>query len=92
MHALGGPVGGARHISLWKGKRNRPRPSRDSRFNPTPRSGMPEGFHIDQPRTSLGFKVISGLTRQLQGSLKVFSNEPKGVRFLLDLPILPKDR
>lgn len=26
LHALGGPVGGARHINLWKGKRNRPRP------------------------------------------------------------------
>lgn len=54
--------------------------------------GLPEGFHIDQPRTSLGFKVISGLTKQLQGNLKICSNEPKGVRFVLDLPILPKDR
>jgi two-component sensor histidine kinase len=54
--------------------------------------GLPEDFDIEQPRSSLGFKVISGLTRQLQGNLKLFSNEPKGVRFCLDLPILPEDR
>ena len=52
--------------------------------------GLPEGFDIDQPRPSLGFKVITGLVRQLQGHLTVTSNKPKGTRFLLDLPILPK--
>jgi len=54
--------------------------------------GLPDGFKIDQPRTSLGFKVIAGLTRQLQGHIKVLSNQPYGARFLLDLPILPKDQ
>ena len=50
--------------------------------------GLPAGFDIDGPRTSLGFKVITGLVRQLQGSLTVASNDPTGARFLLDLPIL----
>ena len=54
--------------------------------------GLPDGFEIDQPRASLGFKVIAGLTRQLQGHIKILPNQPNGVRFLLDLPILPKDR
>jgi len=52
--------------------------------------GLPNGFDIDQPRASLGFKVITGLVRQLQGQLKFVSNNPKGTHFLLDLPILPK--
>jgi sensor histidine kinase regulating citrate/malate metabolism len=60
-----------------------------SRFQ-TKVSGLPEGFDIDQPRHSLGFKVIRGLVRQLQGHLTVTSNKPKGAHFLLDLPILPK--
>jgi len=34
--------------------------------------------------------VITGLARQLQGHLTVASNVPKGTRFVLDLPILPK--
>jgi two-component sensor histidine kinase len=54
--------------------------------------GLPDGFDIDQPRNSLGFKVITGLARQLQGHLTVASNVPKGTRFLLDLPILAKAR
>lgn len=53
--------------------------------------GLPQGFDIDQPRTSLGFKVITSLTRQLQGRLKILPNEANGVRFVLDLPILQKD-
>jgi two-component sensor histidine kinase len=52
--------------------------------------GLPDGFDIDQPRDSLGFKVITGLLRQLQGNLTVASNDPTGARFLLNLPILPK--
>jgi two-component sensor histidine kinase/putative methionine-R-sulfoxide reductase with GAF domain len=52
--------------------------------------GLPAGFDIDQPRHSLGFKVITGLVRQLQGQLRVRSNEPKGAQFLIDLPILPE--
>jgi two-component system, sensor histidine kinase PdtaS len=51
--------------------------------------GLPAGFDIDQPRTSLGFKLIAGLTRQLQGQIKIFSNQPQGAHFQLDLPILP---
>lgn len=52
--------------------------------------GLPSGFDIDEPRKSLGFKVITGLVRQLQGHITVTSSDPIGVRFLLDLPILPK--
>jgi two-component system, sensor histidine kinase PdtaS len=52
--------------------------------------GLPDGFDIDEPRSSLGFKVITGLVRQLQGHLTVTSNDPKGAHFLLDLPILRK--
>jgi two-component sensor histidine kinase len=50
--------------------------------------GLPHGFDIDKPRTSLGFKVITGLVRQLHGRIAITSNEPSGVRFLLELPIL----
>jgi two-component system, sensor histidine kinase PdtaS len=52
--------------------------------------GLPEDFDIEQPRTSLGFKVITGLVRQLQGRLIIHSNRPSGARFLVDLPILPQ--
>jgi two-component sensor histidine kinase len=52
--------------------------------------GLPEGFTVDQPRGSLGFKVISGMLRQLHGQLTIVSNSPKGAHFRLDLPILPK--
>jgi two-component system, sensor histidine kinase PdtaS len=51
--------------------------------------GLPDGFDIDQPQVSLGFKVIAGMVRQLQGHLTVTSNNPKGAHFLIDLPILP---
>lgn len=51
-------------------------------------AGLPEGFDIDQPRASLGFKVVSGMVRQLRGHLTL-SNDRTGTRFLLDLPILP---
>ncbi|MBR1196595.1 GAF domain-containing protein [Bradyrhizobium sp. AUGA SZCCT0240] len=50
-------------------------------------TGLPEGFDIDQPRASLGFKVVTGMVRQLQGHLTL-SNNQTGTRFLLDLPIL----
>jgi two-component sensor histidine kinase len=52
-------------------------------------AGLPEGFDIDQPRASLGFKVVTGMVRQLQGHLTI-ANDRKGARFLLDLPILPE--
>jgi two-component system, sensor histidine kinase PdtaS len=50
--------------------------------------GLPQGFDIDKPRTNLGFKVIAGLVRQLQGHIAISHNEPSGARFLLELPIL----
>jgi two-component system, sensor histidine kinase PdtaS len=50
-------------------------------------TGLPEGFDIEQPRASLGFKVVTGMVRQLHGHLKI-ANDRKGTRFLLDLPIL----
>ncbi len=53
--------------------------------------GLPDGFDVDQPRSSLGFKVINGLVRQLQGQITVESNARTGTRFMMDLPILPKD-
>jgi two-component system, sensor histidine kinase PdtaS len=50
--------------------------------------GLPPGFEIEKPRTNLGFKVITGLVRQLHGHIAIARNEPNGARFLLDLPIL----
>jgi two-component sensor histidine kinase/putative methionine-R-sulfoxide reductase with GAF domain len=50
--------------------------------------GLPAEFDIDQPRASMGFKVISGLMRQLQGNLTIASSANNGTRFLLDLPVL----
>jgi two-component sensor histidine kinase len=50
-------------------------------------AGLPEGFDIDQPRASLGFKVVAGMVKQLQGHLTISKDRP-GTRFLLDLPIL----
>lgn len=50
-------------------------------------AGLPEGFDIDQPRASLGFKVVTGMVRQLQGHLTL-SQDLTGTHFLLDLPIL----
>jgi two-component sensor histidine kinase len=52
--------------------------------------GLPDGFDLDKPSASLGFKVVAGMVRQLHGHLTFSSNDPKGTRFILDLPILPK--
>jgi len=52
-------------------------------------AGLPEGFDIDQPRASLGFKVVSGMVRQLQGHLTL-AKDRTGTRFQLDLPILSR--
>lgn len=52
-------------------------------------AGLPEGFDIDQPRASLGFKVVAGMVRQLNGVLTV-AGDQKGTRFVLVLPIFPK--
>jgi len=51
--------------------------------------GLPEGFDIDRPRASLGFKVVTGMVRQLQGHLTL-AKDRKGTHFLLDLPILSR--
>jgi len=50
--------------------------------------GLPEGFVIDQPRKSLGFRLITGFVRQLGGRLLVAKNEPSGARFTVEMPIL----
>ncbi len=50
--------------------------------------GLPEGFDIDQPRKSLGFRLITGFVRQLGGRLLVAKNEPTGVRFTVEMPML----
>jgi two-component sensor histidine kinase len=50
-------------------------------------TGLPEGFDIDQPRASLGFKVVTGMVKQLQGHLTLL-RDLTGTCFLLDLPIL----
>lgn len=34
-------------------------------------TGLPEGFDVNQPRNSLGFRVINGLVKQLMGELKI---------------------
>jgi len=52
--------------------------------------GLPDGFDLDRPSASLGCKIVAGMVRQLQGHLTFASNDPKGTRFVLDLPILPE--
>jgi len=49
--------------------------------------GLPKDFDIDQPRGSLGFKVIKSLLAQLEGRIDVASNKPKGVTVQLDVPL-----
>ena len=49
--------------------------------------GLPKDFDIDQPRTSLGFKVIKSLLAQLLGRMRVKLDGPKGVAIELDVPI-----
>src|SRR6202521_3489715 len=49
--------------------------------------GLPKDFDIDQPRASLGFKVIKSLLGQLDGRVTVSSNQPKGATIQLDLPL-----
>ena len=50
-------------------------------------SVFPKDFDIDQPRASLGFKVIKSLLAQLDGRIAVASNTPKGVTVQLDIPL-----
>jgi two-component sensor histidine kinase len=49
--------------------------------------GLPADFDIDQPRASLGFKVIKSLLSQLGGRMKVISNKPKGATIRLEVPL-----
>jgi two-component sensor histidine kinase len=49
--------------------------------------GFPKDFDIDQPRTSLGFKVIKSLLAQLLGRMRVNFDGPKGAEIELDVPI-----
>ena len=53
--------------------------------------GLPKDFDIDQPRASLGFKVIKSLLAQLDGHIAVASNAPKGVTVQLDVPLEAKE-
>lgn len=50
-------------------------------------SGLPDGFDIEHPRKSLGFRVISGLVRQLMGELKISKNMPRGALFRIKFPL-----
>jgi two-component sensor histidine kinase len=49
--------------------------------------GLPVDFDMDQPRASLGFKVIKSLLAQLNGRIAVSSNDPKGTTIQLDVPL-----
>ena len=49
--------------------------------------GLPKDFDIDQPRASLGIKVIKSLLAQLDGRIDVASNTPNGVTVQLDVPL-----
>lgn len=50
-------------------------------------SGLPDGFDIEHPRKSLGFRVISGLVRQLMGELTISKNMPRGALFRIKFPL-----
>jgi two-component sensor histidine kinase len=49
--------------------------------------GLPEDFDIDEPRASLGFKVIKSLLAQLNGRIAVASNTPSGLTVQFDVPL-----
>jgi two-component sensor histidine kinase len=49
--------------------------------------GLPKDFDIDQPRATLGFKVIKSLLAQLDGRMSVNLDRPKGATIELDVPI-----
>lgn len=51
--------------------------------------GLPKDFDIDQPRASLGFKVIKSLVGQLDGRITVSSSELRGATIQLDVPLDP---
>lgn len=49
--------------------------------------GLPDEFDIGQPRKSLGFRVISGLVKQLMGELRIAKNIPRGALFKIKFPL-----
>jgi two-component sensor histidine kinase len=49
--------------------------------------GLPADFDMDQPRASLGFKVIKSLLAQLNGRIAVASNKPTGTTVQLEVPL-----
>jgi two-component system, sensor histidine kinase PdtaS len=53
--------------------------------------GLPKDFDIDEPRASLGFKVINSLLAQLDGRIAVIANAPKGVTVRLDVPLQARE-
>jgi two-component sensor histidine kinase len=51
--------------------------------------GLPKDFDIDEPRASLGFKMVKSLLGQLDGRVTVLSNEPKGAAIHIEVPLDP---
>jgi two-component sensor histidine kinase len=50
--------------------------------------GLRKDFDLDQPRASLGFKVIKSLVGQLDGRIYVSASEQqKGATIRLDVPL-----
>jgi two-component sensor histidine kinase len=49
--------------------------------------GLPKDFDLDQPRASLGFKVIKSLVGQLDARITVSATGPKGATIQLDVPL-----
>jgi two-component sensor histidine kinase len=49
--------------------------------------GLPKDFDIDQPRASLGFKVIKSLLAQLNGRIEVAWKSSEGLTVQLYIPL-----
>jgi two-component sensor histidine kinase len=49
--------------------------------------GLPKDFDLDQPRASLGFKVIKSLVGQLDARITASATGPKGATIQLDVPL-----
>lgn len=49
--------------------------------------GLPKDFDLDQPRASLGFKVIKSLVAQLDGRITVSATGQGGATIRLDVPL-----
>jgi two-component sensor histidine kinase len=49
--------------------------------------GLPKDFDIDQPRASLGFKVIKSLVGQLDARITVSTTGQEGATIQLDVPL-----